>query len=99
MSEKIRHCDSDLNEVSQSNIKLIERINLREEGLVLHNNGLSVKIWPRFKSFMVDHNARQHSDSAVFWHNSLKNTSLIQEYWQVQEDNTVFPECELKTLT
>ena len=73
-------------------------MNLREEGLVLQNNGLSVKIWPRFKSFMVDHFGGQYSNSAVFWHGE-KDASVLQKYWIVQENNTVFPSCESKSLT
>ena len=61
---------------------------------MLHNNGLSVKILPRFKGFMVDHFGGEHSDSAVFWHND-KDTSILQKYWKVQENNTVFPKCKL----
>ena len=66
----------------------------RTEGSVLQNNGLSVKIFPRFKSFMVDHFGSQHSDSAVFWHND-KDADVLRNYWIVQKDNTVFPKCEV----
>ena len=67
----------------------------RKEGSVLQNNGLSVKIFPRFKSFMVDHFGSQHSDSAVFWHND-KDADVLRNYWIVHKDNTVFPKCEVK---
>ena len=78
-------------------LTLIKRTDLRDEGLVLQNNGLSVKILPRFKGFMVDYFGGEHSDSAVFWHGDKqdKDTSVLQTYWKVQENNTVFPKCEL----
>ena len=43
---------------------------------------------------MVDDFGGEYSDSAVFWHND-KDTSTLQKYWKVQEDNAVFPKCEL----
>ena len=78
---------------------LIDSFHLREEGSVLQNNGLSVKILPRFKGFMVDHFGSQFSDSAVFWHGD-KDTNILQQYWKVEENNTfgrsIFPQCQLK---
>ena len=72
-------------------------MDLRDEGLVLQNNGLSVKILPRFKGFMVDYFGGDHSDSAVFWHGDKQDndTSVLQKYWKVQKDNVVFSKCEL----
>ena len=44
---------------------------------------------------MVDHAGSQFSDSAVFWHGE-KDTNVLRKYWEVQENYTVFPICELK---
>ena len=46
---------------------------------------------------MVDYFGGEHSDLAVFWHGDKqdKDTSILQTYWKVQEDNAVFPKCEL----
>ena len=69
---------------------------------MLQNNGLSVKILPRFKGFMVDYFGSQFTDSAVFWHGD-KDTKVLKKYWKVKKNKTfglsIFPKCQLKKLT
>ena len=66
----------------------------RTKGLVLKNNGITLKIFPRFKSFMVDWLARENSKSAIFWH-GVKDRNVLNKFWKVQKDNKVFPKCEI----
>ena len=65
----------------------------RSLGLELRNNGMSVKIFPRFEGFMVDDLGGYQSKSAIFWHGE-KDTRILQKIWKVQDDNTVYPKCE-----
>ena len=64
----------------------------RASGLNLTKNGLSLRLFPRFKGFMVDYMAAERSKSAVFWH-GVKNTDIVEKHWKVQEDDTIFPKC------
>ena len=64
-------------------------------GLKLRNHGISLKIFPRFTSFMVDYTAASSSKSAFFWH-GVKNAKIVEEYWELQKDNTIFPNCVAK---
>ena len=66
----------------------------RTKGLVLKNNGITLKIFPRFKSFMVDWLARENSKSAIFWH-GVKDRNVLSKFWKVQKDDKVFPKCEI----
>ena len=67
----------------------------RMKGLQLQTNGISVKIFPRFKSFMVDWIASDQSKSAVFWHGE-KDTHVLHKHWKIQDNNTIFPKCDLR---
>ena len=64
----------------------------RDIGLKLQSNGITVMIYPRFKAFMVDHLGREQSKSAIFLH-GVKDTIVVQKYWMVQKDRTIFPKC------
>ena len=64
----------------------------REKGVRLEN-GITVKILPRYKGMMVDWYASDRSKSAVFWHGE-KDASVLRKHWKVQDDNSVFPMCE-----
>ena len=65
----------------------------RDKGIELNKNGISLKLVPRFKSFMVDYMAAERSESAIFWH-GVKNSDVLQKHWKVQEDNTTYPKCQ-----
>ena len=65
----------------------------RAKGIELNKNGISLKLVPRFKSFMVDYMAAERSESAIFWH-GVKNSDVLQKHWKVQEDNTTYPKCQ-----
>ena len=67
---------------------------VRTKALQLKNNGISVKIFPRFKGFMVDWVASDQSKSAVFWH-GVKDTQVLHKHWKLQDNNTIFPKCDL----
>ena len=62
----------------------------RLNGKKLHKNGISLKIYPRLNSFMVDYMVGGRSPSAAFWH-GVKDPKVLQKHWKVQEDNTIFP--------
>ena len=66
----------------------------RTKGLQLQNNGISVKIFPRFKGFMIDLVGSDQSKSAIFWHGE-KDAHVLRDHWKIQEDNTIFPKCDL----
>ena len=63
----------------------------RLNGRIFEKDGISLKIYPRFKSFMVDYQVGHKSKSAIFWH-GVKHSDVLQKHWEVQEDNTIFPE-------
>ena len=44
---------------------------------------------------MVDYTAASSSKSAIFWH-GVKNPKTVEEYWELQKDNTIFPNCVAK---
>ena len=44
---------------------------------------------------MVDWIGSDQSKSAIFWHGE-KDTNVLRDHWDIQEDNTIFPKCDLK---
>ena len=44
---------------------------------------------------MVDHGAGDQTNTTFLWH-SVKNASILHEYWMIQEDYTIFPKCVTK---
>ena len=67
----------------------------RNLGLELVGHGINLKIYPRFKAFMVDYPARDQSKSAFLWH-GVKNPKNVLDFWIAQNNDTIFPKCATK---